>query len=372
MPVTVDSAVTPRELKSFVRFPMTLYRNDSLFVPPLVSERMNFFSHRNPLFGFTDVAYFLARDEGRRVVGRVTAHINRRHNELTGERTGFFGFFECERDPKVAACLMAAVESWHRERSMEVVRGPLNFSTNEECGFLADGFDRAPAIMMPYTPAYYLEMMSVAGYTPARNLLAYEYESPDGRIPEQLTRVNERIRKRTGVTVRKINMQRFDRDVAIAFDIYNAAWEDNWGFVPMTEKEFKFQAKDLKRAIDPRLVLLAEKDGVPIAFSLTLPDHNVILKKMGGRLFPFGIFHFIFGRRSIRHVRVMALGVLQEYRRLGVDVLLYHDTFRNGLQSGYVSCEMSWILDDNELMRRAIERLGGTLTKVYRIYEKGL
>jgi GNAT superfamily N-acetyltransferase len=266
---------------------------------------------------------------------------------------------------------MAAAESWLREREVKVVRGPYNFSTNEECGFLAEGFDRAPALMMPYTRPYYLDFMDQLGYEPARNLLAYEYDC-EGHIPEHITRVSQRVRERTGVTVRPVDMKRFEDDVATAFRIYNAAWEDNWGFVPMTEAEFRYQAEDLKSAIDPSIVLLAEKDGKAIGFSLALPDLNVVLKKMGGRLFPFGIFHFLIGRRSIHHIRVMAMGVLREFRRAGIDILLYNDTFENGLRRGYHSGEMSWILEENKLMRRALERFGAKVTKVYRIFEKVL
>lgn len=371
MPVTVEPVVSKRDLKAFVHFPLELYRDDPLFVPPLTSERLKFFGPHNPLFTFTEVVFLLARDGAGRVVGRVTAHINERHNRFNDERAGFFGFFECIREPEVATSLMAAAESWLRERGMGVARGPYNFSTNEECGFLARGFDRPPAFMMPYTPPYYLDLMAQAGYQSVRDLLAYEY-AYGGEIPEHLTRVSERVRKRTGIVVRPVDMKHFEEDVATAFGVYNAAWENNWGFVPMTEAEFHFAAKDLRSVIDPALVLIAEKDGKPVAFSLTLPDHNVVLKKMGGRLFPFGIFHFVFGRRAIRHVRVMALGVLEEYRRSGVDILLYHDTFVNGLRRGYRSCEMSWILEENTLMRRAIERIGGEVTKVYRIFERSL
>ena len=358
-------------LKSFVTFPLSLYKNDPYFVPPLTGERMRFFSDENPLFSFTDVAYFVARDDAGRIVGRVTAHVNHRHNDATGEETGFFGFFESANERDVAAALMGSAEAWLRDRGMRLIRGPYNFSTNEECGFLAEGFDRPPALMMPYTRPYYLDFMEQLGYAPVKNLLAYEY-AYGGEIPQHITRVAERVRRRTGVAVRSVDMKHFERDVATAFGIYNAAWEDNWGFVPMTEAEFRFQASDLKSAIDPSLVLIAEKDGEPIAFSLTLPDLNVVLKKMRGRLFPFGIFHFLLGRRSITHARVLALGVLADYRRAGIDILLYHDTFVNGLRRGYRSCEMSWILEENTLMRRAIERLGGQVTKVYRIFEKRL
>jgi GNAT superfamily N-acetyltransferase len=254
---------------------------------------------------------------------------------------------------------------------MTKVRGPFNFSTNEECGFLAEGFDRPPSIMMTYTRRYYLDMMTALGYRGVRNLLAYEQDYPEG-IPPHLTKIADRVRERTGVTLRPLDMKRFERDVAVAFDLYNAAWEDNWGFVPMTEEEFRFQAKDLKSVIDPRIVLLAEKDGTAVGFSLALPDFNVVFRKMKGRLFPFGIFHFMLGRRSIHHARVLALGVLPEYRRTGVDILLYHDSIRNGLAMGIKTSEMSWILEENDLMRRALERMGGVVTKVYRIYEKVL
>lgn len=368
---TIEPVTTKRDLKAFVRFPLSLYRKDPFFVPPLVSERDKFFSRRNPLFSFTEVAYFLARNDDGCVVGRVTSHINKRHAEFTGERAGFFGFFECVDDPDVAAALMGAAESWLCERGMTVIRGPYNFSTNEECGFLAEGFDRMPALMMPYTRPYYLDFMDRLGYEPVRNLLAYEHEN-HGHIPELLTRLSQRVRERSGVTVRPLDMKRFEQDVATAFGVYNAAWEDNWGFVPMTEEEFRYQAADLKSVIDPSIVLLAEKDGEAIGFSLALPDLNIVLKKMGGRLFPFGIFHFLIGRRSISHARVLAMGVLREFRRAGIDILLYHESFKNGLRRGHHSCEMSWILEENKPMRHALERFGAKVTKVYRIYEKAL
>jgi GNAT superfamily N-acetyltransferase len=375
MSFTVEP-VSPRDLKDFIRFPVSLYKNDPFFVPPLVHERLNFFSDRNPLFAFTEVQYFVARDprfHGNRgnVVGRVTAHVNRRHNEFTGERTGFFGFFECIENAEVASLLMAAAEAWLRERGMVTARGPFNFSTNEECGFLAEGFDRSPSIMMTYTRPYYLDMMEALGYRSARNLLAYETAYPEG-IPPHLTRVADRIRERTGVSLRPLDTKNFDRDVAVAFGVYNAAWERNWGFVPMTEDEFRFQAKDLKSVIDPSIVLLAEKNGSAVGFSLALMDYNVVFKKMNGGFFPFGIFHFLLGRRSIHHVRVLALGVLPEYRGKGVDTLLYHDSIRNGIAIGIKTSEMSWVLEENDLMRRALERMGGVVTKVYRIYEKVL
>jgi len=371
MRVSVGQATTRNEMREFIRYPLTLYADNPNFVPHLLWERSRFFSRSNPIFAFTDVACFLARDGSGQVVGRVSAHINHRHNDFYGEATGFFGFFECINEPKVAEALMTAAESWLRKKGMSVIRGPFNFSTNEECGFLAQGFDRAPAFMMPYTQAYYLDFMSHLGYAPVKDLLAYEYACQDG-VPDYLSRFSRRVRERTNVTVRPVDMRRFDEDVRAVFDIYNAAWERNWGFIPMTEEEFLYTARELKPVIDPDVALVAEKDGRAVAFSLGLPDYNVLLKKMRGRLLPFGFFRFLFGRRSIHHLRVILLGLRREYRYSGVDVLLYHDTFRNGIAKGYRSCEMSWILEDNVLMCRAMERMGATIAKVYRIYEKAL
>ena len=369
--IAVKQVTTRRELHEFIRYPLALYRRDTHFVPHLLWERARFFSRANPLFEFTDAAHFVARNGGGQVVGRVTAHVNQRHNEFAQENTGFFGFFESIEEPKVAEALMAAAEDWLRGKGMSAIRGPFNFSTNEECGFLAQGFDQPPVFMMPYTRPYYLDFMARLGYSTVKNLLAYEY-TYQGKIPEYLVRFSRRVRERTRVTVRSFDKDRFEEDVAAAFRIYNAAWERNWGFVPMTEAEFNYAARELKSVVDPAVALVAEKDGQPVAFSLSLPDYNVLLNKMRGRFFPFGFLHFFFGRRYIRHLRVVLLGMLREYRNSGIDILLYHDTFQNAVTRGYRSCEMSWILEDNVLMRRAIERLGATVGKVYRIYEKAL
>ena len=371
MYLTVKPVSSHRELKEFIRFPLDLYRGDPCFVPHLIWERQKFFSSANPLFDYTEVTYFLARDGQGKMIGRITAHVNHRHNEFANEQAGFFGFFECIEEPSVAEALMAAAEDCLRQKGMSVCRGPFNFSTNEECGFLVEGFGRPPVFMMTYTKPYYLDFMSLAGYSPARDLYAYEYNY-QGSIPEYLVRLSRRVQKRNQITVRPLNMRRFEEDVASAFRIYNAAWEQNWGFVPVTEAEFRFAAKELKPIVDPSVALIAEKDGEPVAFSISLPDYNILLKKMAGKLFPFGFLYFLFGRRSIHRLRVMLLGVLREYRRSGIDVLLYHDTFKNGTDRGYYSCEMSWILEDNLLMRRAMERMGASISKVYRIFEKAL
>ena len=369
--VFVTPAGSSRDLDAFIRFPLRLYRGDAFFVPPLLYERRKFFRPSNPIFQFTEVTYFLARDENGDVVGRATAHINRRHNEHAAEKTGFFGFFESVEDQAVASALMRSAEDVLRRRGMSVIRGPFNFSTNEECGFLVQGFDRSPALMMPYTKPYYPDFMTRLGYRKAKDLLAYEY-TYDGNIPNFLSRLSLRVRKRKQIVIRSINMGRFEEDVATIFRIYNAAWSRNWGFIPVTEDEFRYTAKDLKPIIDPSVVLIAEKEGKPVAFSVSLPDYNVLLKKMHGRLLPFGFLHWLFGRKTIGRVRTLLLGVDTEHRLSGIEALLIHDTFERGVSKGYLTGDLSWILEDNVMMRRPLERMGAQIGKVYRIYEKAL
>ena len=369
--VFVTPAQSNRDLDAFIRFPLRLYHQDPFFVPPLLYERKKFFKPSNPIFQFTEVTYFLARGENGEIKGRATAHINHRHNEHAGEKTGFFGFFESVDDQAVASALMTAAEDTLRDRGMKMIRGPFNFSTNEECGFLVDGFDRSPSFMMPYTKPYYPDLITRLGYSKAKDLLAYEYEY-QGNIPDHLVRFSQRIRERRQITVRSIDMKRFLEDVETIFTIYNAAWSRNWGFVPVTEEEFCATAKDLKPIVDPSIVLIAEKEGQPVAFSVTLPDYNVLLKKMHGRLLPFGFLRFLFGRKSIKRVRTLLLGVVAEHRLTGIDVMLIYETFERGLSRGYRAGEMSWILEENVLMRRPMERMGAAIGKVYRIYEKAL
>jgi GNAT superfamily N-acetyltransferase len=371
MQISVTAVESKGSLNEFILFPLRHYRSAPFFVPHLLYERKKFFSPSNPLFEYTDVTYFLARNARGRVVGRVTAHVNRRHNEYAGEQTGFFGFFECIEDPTVASVLMTEAENKLRDWGMKVIRGPFNFSTNEECGFLVKGFDRLPALMMPYTKPYYVDFMTGLGYRRAKDLLAYEY-AHEGKVPDFLVRFSGRIRQRNQISVRSINIQRFEEDVAVIFEIYNAAWSKNWGFIPVTEDELRYAAGELKPIVDPSMVLIAEKGGRPVAFSVTLPDYNMVLKKMRGRLLPIGFLYYLFGRKAISRVRTLLLGVAQEYRQSGIEVLLIHDTFQNAVSRGYREGEMSWILEDNVLMRRPLDRIGAQITKVYRIYEKDL
>jgi len=371
MGIELAEAVSPRQMGQFIEYPLKLYAGDPFFVPHMMTERKQFFSARNPIFDFTEVRYLLALDEQGNVLGRTTAHVNRRHNEFAGETAGFFGFFECVERMDVARALFGSAEEWLRAQGMSVIRGPFNFSTNQECGFLARGFDRPPAIMMPYTKPYYLDFMAELGYSGAKDLVAYEYEY-EGRIPDYIERFSQKVQHHSKVVVRTIDPRNFHEDVRKAFSVYNRAWHENWGFVPMTEEQFAFTADGLKQIVDPALALIAEIDGEPVGFSLALPDYNPLFKKAGGRLFPFGALTILLGRRKITHVRVLIMGVVREHRKRGIDILLTYHMFRNGIPRGCRSAELSWILEENVLLRRALERMGATHTKTYRIFEKQL
>lgn len=361
------------DLRRFIRLPWEIYRGDPNWVPPLLSDlEMVLDRRRHPYHQHADSEYFLAWRDGR-VVGRIAATVNHRYNEFHGEKTGFFGFFECFRDDDAATALLRAAESWLRERGIERVLGPVSFSTNEEAplGLLIDGFDRLPYLMTAYNPPWYADLIEGSDYVKAKDLVALELtgaESP----PERLVRGVERLERREGIRVREFDLTRFDQELEAIKVVYNGSWERNWGFVPMTDAEFDHLAKQFRPLLDPSLCLIAEVAGKPVGFSLVLPDYNQVLRHLDGRLFPFGVFKFLWYRRKIDRVRIMTLGLLPGYRRRGLDAMMYLRIFQASARRGYVRGEASWILEDNLDILHAIERCGGKVYKTYRIYEKGL
>ena len=253
---------------------------------------------------------------------------------------------------------------------MDILRGPTNFSTNEECGLLIEGFDSPPMVMMTYNPEYYIDFLEKYGFQKAKDLL--DYVIHENELSERFRQIAELIQKRKGVTIRPIRLKDFAREVDRLKEIYNSAWEKNWGFVPMTDKEFNHMAKDLKSIINPDLVLFAEVGGEPVGFSLALPDINQALKRINGRLFPFGLVRLLWYMKKIDACRVVTLGIKAPYRKMGIDGLLNFETFRRGVEKGYQMGELSWVLEDNILMNRGLESLGARVYKRYRIYEKTL
>ncbi|HSL16427.1 MAG TPA: N-acetyltransferase [Methylomirabilota bacterium] len=375
----VEPVAGRADLAAFVDLPFTLYRDDPNWVPPLKAEvRKLLDARRHPFYGGgreAEIELFLARD-GRRVVGRVAAILNHAHNRVHDEPIAFFGFFECERRPEVAAALLATVEDWARQRGLEAVRGPMNPSTNYECGLLVEGFDRPPVLMMTYNPPWYAELLEAAGYAKVKDLYAYLSEVHDASL-ERLRKLGERAVKRNpGLTTRSADLKRFDSEVALIKGLYNAAWEKNWGFVPMSDAEFDALARELKALVHPELVRIAFVDDEPVGFILTVPDWNPVLADLGGSVWrhPFKLLrHLLFTKaESLPGLRLVLLGVRAGFRNRGVESLLFAHGIEVALRAGYEWCEYSWILEDNELTKRAVRLMGGELYKVYRVYEKNV
>lgn len=320
---------------------------------------------------------FLAFRDGR-VAGRVMAIINHAHNEFHNERAGFFGFFEVENDAAAAKALLETARDWVAERGAEVIRGPVNPSTNYECGLLIEGFDLDPTVMMPYNPPYYAYLIEGCGFKKAMDLYAYDIAAKYFIVSEKLTRVAERLRVKDKIKVRTVNMKDFKREVEIVRQVYNDAWSNNWGFVPVSEAEFEHLAKDLKQLVDPRVVMIAEReiDGSakprPVGFFLAVPDINRALRKMNGRLLPFGLIKLLWHSRKIDSIRIITMGIVREYQSMGLGAVLLDEIYRRGPAAGFPNGEMSWVLENNVMMNRAAQLIGGRHTKTYRIYEMSL
>lgn len=359
--------------RTFLRFPWQIYPGRfSAWVPPLLSEeRRRIDPERNPFFEHGAVELYIAYRRGR-PVGRIAAIENRLHNEFHNDRVGFFGLFESVRDPEVAGALLDRAAAWVRGRDLDRLRGPVNFSTNEEAGLLVQNFEDPPAILMPYNPPYYAELLEGWGLGKAKDLLAYELEHDDFR--HERFRALQRVLQRSehDLEVRSLDMKRFVEEVALIRDLYNQAWERNWGFVPMTDAEVDRMAEQLKPVVEPELALIGEVDGEAAGFALALPDINQALRHLDGRLFPLGIFKLLWYMRRIRRIRIVTLGLKPEYRRTGLDALFYLEIFQRGSRKGYRRAESSWILEENRLMWRALEKMGFHRSKTYRLYERRL
>ena len=369
-PIEIRKVTDDADLNTFIRLPWKIYRDFPHWVPPLMKDvRFKLDRSRHPFFEHASMELFLAY-RGSEAVGRIAAILDDRYNEFHKERTGFFGMFECTRDYEAANGLFSAAETWCKNKGMNLIRGPMNLSMNDECGFLLEGFDSDPVIMMPYTPEYYLDLCEKSGFVKAKDLYAY-LKSKVG-VEDRVARVVERVKEKEHVVVRPIKMDKFYEEVARFKDIYNAAWELNWGFVPMTDKEMDQMAKELKPMVEPGLVLFAEVNGEPVGVSLTVPDFNQVLGKLNGRLGLFGLLKFFYYRRKINGLRGVVFGLKREYRLTGISTVMYYETEKAGAKLGYEWCEMSWNLEDNDLINRFDEAIGGKLYKKYRIYEKAL
>jgi len=372
-PLEIVPADTGNALRAFIDLPYRLYRNHPHFVPPLRRERHDLFDKaRHPFFRHAEGAFFLARRNGQ-PVGRIEAIANHAHNQFHDDRVGFFGAFESENDRAVSEALLERAARWLGERGLQVMRGPVTHSTNEETGLLIEGFDEPPMIGMPYNPPYYAALLEAFGLTKAKDVYGWEVRA-EQTIPEKIHRVADIVRKHTNVVVRRANFADYAGEIRRAMGVYNASWTRNWGFVPLTEAEFVHAADQLRPVLErfPEGVLLAEIAGRVVGFCLAVLDVNQALVRVrDGRLFPFGFWHLYRGLRRVDQIRVMALGILPEFRHRGIDAVIYLELLSHGQRLGYRRAEIGWTLEDNRTMNRAI-LMGGRHHKTYRLYEAPL
>lgn len=373
-------AVTPvesrRDLRAFIDFPYEHYRGDPIFVPPLRIEAARLLDPgKNAFFEHGKIRTFLARDQDGRVVGRIGAIVNGEHLNNYDDGVGFFGFFESIDDPEVSGALFDAAADWLREQGLVAMRGPANPSMNDVAGLLVNGFALPPYILMAYNPPYYERLLLEYGFERAATMWAYFIHRKYANLERFSRGVNLVFRRYPELRIRTLDMRRFDDEVRVVRSIYNDAWADNWGFVPMTEAEFGQLARDLKKLIDPKMAFLAELDGEVVGFAVAIPNLNQVLRRIPrGRLLPTGLFRLLlsdfFG--GIQEVRLPLLGVRRAYHGRGIDAALMLQFVEKLPPRGFPSCEMSWVLDNNPSMKNALESLGGVRDKEYALYQRPL
>ena len=363
-----------RQLAAFIRLPWGLYAQDPHWVPPLKLERRLHFSSLNPWFAHGRWQGWIAW-RGDRPAGRISAQVDDLHRRHYGVQSGHFGFLECENDPDVMRALVTECENWLAQYRTEVITGPFNFSINQECGLLVDGFDTPPAIMMPHNHPWYADLLEQQGYIAAKDMYAY-WIRPDFDIPRVMRNLVDRFGN--SVRLRGLNRKKFKQELETLRAIFNDAWSDNWGFVPFTREEFAELGTSLRLFVPDDFIRIAEFDGEPVAFIAILPNLNEVLRELDGSLFPLGLFKIIraLRERRIRTGRIPLMGVRKELQNtplgIALALLVIHDLRQPVIARGITGVEMSWILEDNQGMRSILDRIGSRLHKTYRIYRKRL
>jgi len=375
--VEVSPVAGRSDLAAFIQLPKRLYRGQKGYVAPLDMERGEALEPKtNPFFDHAEVQLFLARRDGK-VVGRISAQIDKLHQEKYRDRTGHFGLLDAENDPAIFAALIKTAEDWLKARGMVRAVGPLSMSTNEEIGVLVDGFDSLPMLMMPYHLPYNAPHIEAQGYAKVKDVLSYLLHRDDYK-PLASKKMLERTAVEGGVVVRNIDMKRFNAEIETVIDIFNDAWSENWGMVPFTEKEMAAAAKGLKLLIDPKMVVVAEQNGEAAGMMICLPNLLEAARDLDGKLFPFGIAKLLYRLKTnrVRSGRIPLMGIRRKHHGtvLGATLLpMMFEKLRERLQERRLDrIEMSWILEDNTSMRRVLEGIGGKVYKTHRIYEKPL
>ncbi|MGM0588230.1 MAG: N-acetyltransferase family protein [Bacteroidota bacterium] len=363
---------TKEERKAFLDFPYSFYEGEPNWVAPLYMDQKKLINtEKNAFYDHADIDLFLAEKDGQ-IAGRIAAIHDRNYNQYNDAKAGFFGFFECINDPAVAKLLFRVVKDWMTERGLTEMLGPTSPGMMDTIGVLTEGFEYLPSILMPYNKPYYDSLMKEVGLEKAMDMYAYRVSKETVAL-DHIERADKIVRRRLpSLNIREINMRKLNREVGHIMEIFNESWANNWGFSPLSRAEFDQLAKDLKMVVDTDYAHIAEVDGRPVAFSIALPDYNQALQHLDGRLFPTGIFKLLYHRRNINQLRTALMGVRPKYQGKGIDALLHKEAISNGLENGFVSAELSWILETNTEMIRVAERIGGHVEKTYRMYRADL
>jgi hypothetical protein len=361
-----------RDVLRFLKVSYGIYRDDPNWVAPLLMDLKKVFTDANPLFDHAVMQLWIARRNGQDV-GRIAGIIDHNHNHAAKDQAGFFGFFESVNDPEVSRRLFETAAGWTRQAGLQRMLGPMNPTTNDECGLLIEGFDSPPVLMMTYNPRYYVPLVEAAGFRKTKDLLAFHMDL--AKIPmDRLGRIATKIRERNpNLVLRPVLRKTVAQDIAKVKEVYNAAWEANWGFVPMTDPEMDFLAARLKPLLMEGLVWLAEVGTEPVGFLLALPDYNMVLKPLQGRLLTpkvLGFIPYLLGWKRLPRTRTIILGVKEKYRTRGLESAMLIEGLKVGFEAGVRESEASWILEDNIRMCRMLEAIGGRPYKTYRIYER--
>lgn len=372
----VVEVCTKTHWNNFLNFPWVIYANDPNWVPPLLMEQRRLLNRKkNPGFKHTIFKAWVIYCENK-LSGRIIAYVDFSFNELNNEKTGFLGFFESINDQNIADELFNVGTKWLQANGMNKVYGPMNFSIANECGVQITGFGIPPMIQMSYTPVYYKSLFEYGGFIKAHDLYAYiitkDNVYKEENLMSRLQKISEKIIKKSGIVLRTINMKNYKNEMLHINNLYNSFMKNNWGFVPSSIEEMKFNGQSMKLIVDPELIFFAEVNGKVVGCSLAIPDFNQVLIHLNGKLFPFGIFKMIYYKKKVNKIRIMLLGINEEYRSKGLDILFYYSTIKKGPERGYNSAELSWISEDNKVLLSIVEKIGAVRYKIYRMYQKSL
>lgn len=374
-PIEVSLVTARKDRDAFIKFPWKIYESDPAWVPPLLIERKEFLDRKkHPFYLHGDAALFLARRAGE-IVGRIMASDDPNYNAVHQSNIGCFGLFESIDDAEVANALFRAAGDWLRAKGRNEIMGPIDYSTNYVCGLLVEGFQHPPTLLTSHNPPYYSALIETCGFEKVKELYAWWFAEP-ANAAARLRRLAAAFRRRNPVTIRKGNLKNIREESRRLREIYNEAWEKNWGFVPFTEKEIEFMTHELKPIVVPEFTLIAEIADEPVGFILCVPDINVALRQIDGRLtkfgLPIGLAKLLYYKSRTRTARLIALGVKPKYRRAGIAEMLVLQIIEDAMIKRGFTGELSLTLEDNFMINRFLAAIGAAKYKTYRIYRRSL